>query len=131
MGPPWLLPLLVPKHAAVPPVRLGIAEQTSAATGQLLTVGVIVIADDAHVVRACIAGSQPGNCTLPASVHTGSVDSAQRRNASICATQDGSSDDAISQLAAQVVPAAVDAQLVRAILSQVAEHDAATWSAEQ
>jgi hypothetical protein len=114
----------------VPLVRLGIAEQTSAATGQLLTVGVIVIADDAQVDRACIAESQPGNCTLPL-VQTGSVDSAQRRNSSICATQDGTSDDAISQLEAQLVPPAVDAQLVRAILSQVAEQDAATRSAEQ
>jgi hypothetical protein len=104
----------------------GIAGQTSAGTGQASTLGGGVMLDCAHVASACIAGSQPGNSTVPPFVQTGSVDSAQRRKASISDTQEGSWDDAVSHPAAHMEPAAASGQPARAILSHVAVHDAAT-----
>jgi hypothetical protein len=90
----------------------------------------VVVLEPPQACKARIAESQPGNTTSPACVQVGSVDSAQRRNASSSDAQDVT-DSALAQPASQSVLRAENAHPARATFSQVAEQDAESCAEEQ
>lgn len=124
----------------VPTAGRGIAGHTVLGTAQALPAGGLPGTlpggplggglGEPQACSACNAESQPGNTTSPASVQVGCVDSAQRRYASPSDVQDAT-ESAIAQAVVQSVPRSAEAHPARAMLSHVAEHDAAIWAGEQ
>jgi hypothetical protein len=74
--------------------------------------------------NACCWESHPANRTVPESEQAGCTDSMQRRNASASEAQDGAIEATDEQFVGQLPPP--DEHPARAILSQVAEQEAAT-----